>query len=410
MVDIVTAAAIVNCQNLAACVTTCAQTVYNCCYALACNATNDGAAYSSCAQAFSAQWGCNDYWRMAPHLACTYTCNTNYIPNFAGGTSSTAGTGVSGFKVCGTNVTTGAVCSWVVPSGISSIRIQLWGPGGHSGSGCCCGGSPFGDTGAYASLIFPAVAGCIFTLCAGCACCCNILWTSGPVSTCAPPSFATGGLLCNFCAQGGTTASVCTTMYDQDFLSAHGALGCDMGSSYMMQWNNNGYMRFQSLGCNHVSAGACACNSGSDYCFYSSCATCGVINFQPNSRVLFYGCYNAPYSSACIACTYALQARGLPGMHAYTYFDTNHYGFYCHPPIYGFETTSACGVCATSVSCGGALCDHNQTSPTYMVIPGAGGTFTHVMGGCTSMCSTNAPCTNCGGGLGRSGMVCVSYC
>ena len=54
-----------------------------------------------------------------------------------------------GFKVCGSCWRCGTNCNTTICSGVSNIQIQMWGPGGGTSGNCCCGGSPFGPSGAY---------------------------------------------------------------------------------------------------------------------------------------------------------------------------------------------------------------------------------------------------------------------
>lgn len=312
--------------------------------------------------------------------------------------TSDPGTGVTGLQVCSTNLYGGACCLFTVPSGLSLIRFQIWGPGGRNGSGCCCGGSPHGTTGAYASIIIPAIAGCQYTLCAGCACGTPILWgaNSPNNTTDGSPSLVTGFGLCNFCARAGAGPNLwCRMAYD--------------------------YKGFQYSGCclwtsgDCWASGGCICNSGSDFCSTSSCASCGCIPFMCSNRTSYFGCYNGPLTAAaCFA--YAGVIAGIPGLHGSHCYDTNLYGHACHPPIYGFETVSQCIICHNNGnSFGGILCNHADNN--YMRYPGAGATASIMMAGCQMPCTTSATsliCAGasraCGGDIGRSGMVCVSYC
>lgn len=328
-------------------------------------------------------------------------CTTYYasIPTLPGGTTSTAGTnpdtGVeySGLKVCATNFCAGAACTWTVPSGAKLARFQIWGPGGSSGTGCCCGGSPTGTTGAYASIIIPVVAGCQYTLCAGCGCCCTMGWHNRTSASRGGASYITGFGLSNFCAMGGL--DICLT----------NQLSQDMCTPYYC-----GCYRFASPDC--FSAGSCTCNSFNDFCFSNSCSTCGWIWFSTSQSTKYYGCYTGnlyanPLQDSCLY--YGTQVAGINGINSATCYDTNFYGVYRHPPIYGFESVSQCCLCFAASSTGGMLggCwDHFGAN--YMRYPGAGGTGTALFGGCTLPCDPNFSGI-CGGGRGRSGMVCVTY-
>lgn len=289
-----------------------------------------------------------------PH-ATDYWC---FIPELAGSTPEKS------LKVCdtGTQFNCGKCCSWTVPADASLIRFQLWGAGGGSGPGCCCGGSPFGATGAYASVIIPATAGCSYTICTGCAYCCfPSVGGNGRKPGC--PTYVDGYGLNNVCATGGAG-----TM--GQWMGAYGK-----ANTYRLShWS-------------HPDAGPCFCNSGHDYCFTSSCATCGEIDHVPQSE--YFGTVTHPQASGSIV-------YGLRGMWPKICFNTDHYGYQCHAPIYGFESSSRCKVEFTSGNCCGCECSAERG---YLQIPSAGGFYTHAMGGGTSLC----------GDMGRMGMVCIQW-
>lgn len=272
-------------------------------------------------------------------------------------------TGASlGFKVCDTETqfNCGKCCQWTVPAGVTRARFQLWGAGGGSGVGCCCGGSPYGSTGAYASVIIPVTASTQYTLCAGCAYCCfPSVGGQGRLPGC--QSYVTGTGLSGFCANGGV-----------------GRLGNMMAEQGVRNSN-----RLQVWNC--IDSGACFCDHGSSYCFSNSCATCGNIQFLPG----------ATYRGEASGSTSVVY--GIRGIWPGICWDTNHYGNQCHAPIYGFENTSRCCNCATSGNCCGCVC---RAACGILQIPAAGGIMSWNMGGGTGTC----------GDMGRMGMVCVTYC
>ena len=275
-------------------------------------------------------------------------------------------TGASqGFKVCDaqSQFNCGATCTWTVPAGITRARFQLWGAGGGSGSMNCCGGSPFGSTGAYASVIIPVTAASTYTICSGCAYCCfpQYKTSQGRVPGC--PSWVTGTGLCNFCADGGQGRL-------GNMMAALGAVNTQRLSNPLCD-----------------SSGACFCCRGSHYCFDNSCATCGVIPYAPGAS--YFGTTNSTTTPSIV--------YGIRGSWPTICFDTNHYGCQTHAPIYGFESTSQCGFCFTSGTCCGSCC---RAAAGYLNFPGAGGWATHAMGGNYGTC----------GDMGRMGMVCVTFC
>ena len=137
-------------------------------------------------------------------------------------------------------------------------------------------------------------------------------------------------------------------------------------------------------------SGACICNGGHDYCFASSCATCGLIDFHKDTDIKWG--HNGMGDCTC----------GLPSLYSKACFDTNHYGYKIHAPVIDVDHTVAantCSCCATYTSgtcCGGSCC---SAAGSYRRVYGAGGTFTHVMGGGNSNC----------GDSGRPGMVRVTW-
>ena len=87
---------------------------------------------------------------------------------------------------------------------------------------------------------------------------------------------------------------------------------------------------------------------------------------------------------------------GIRGMWPRICYDTNHFGYQIHPPIYNWINCSQC--CQTWTSgciiggCRKACCGCLQ-------VPGAGG-WAHI-----AMGQSNYQC----GDMGRAGMVCVEY-
>ena len=267
-----------------------------------------------------------------------------------------------GFKVCrcagNPQFNYGSCCAWTVPGGVTCARFQIWGAGGGSGAGHCCGGSPFGSTGAYASVIMPVTAGNTYTLCAGCAFACYPTRRNlGRVPGC--PSWVQGAGLCNFCANGG-----------------QGSLGV-----WMAQQGKRSICKLAAFTALNYQ-GPCICCFGSHYCAQVN-ATCGVIPYVAGAS--YFG-----------TTTTRSIVYGIRGMWPRFCHDTNHFGCQTHAPIYGFESTSQCGFCWTSGTCCGrvfsACCGQLQ-------VPSAGGWGSIGMGGSYGVC----------GDMGKAGMVCVCF-
>ena len=262
----------------------------------------------------------------------------------------------------------GVGCTWTVPSGTSKVQFQLWGPGASTMNGMCCAGSPTGATGAFATVIIDANPGDSYTLCAGCAACCYGYCSQG-YAVCGSSTYVNGPGLSGLCAESG-----------------HSRISCGMkdlhGGSYSQ-------CRFRGVGSSNQS-GPCICEGGTWYCFDNSCASCGVIPFTGSEDNTFSG-------TATSGTVYGLPATWGGGC-----FDTNHYGYMQAPPVIGpchtAQPNSCCCYGFSSGSCcGGCRCRAQDGHRCY---PGAGGTYTHMMGG--SMYWS--------GDYGRAGMVRVTWC
>ncbi len=357
---------------------------------------NDGARWASNSALYSdyqKNGNTNDFWARPQCASLTW----GRIPTMVGGTQCTAGTNpatateYSGFKVCTANFAQGATCTWTVPANTTVARFQLWGAGGRAGSGCCCGGSTWGQNGAYASIIIPVVAGCQYTITAACGCRTPILWGSATTPGRSSPTSVTGFGLCNLCAMSGIDAAHnCFMVYDQGFSSWAGCCRWTAGDCF--------------------TGGACICNTQSDFCFANSCASCGCIPMSCSNTTRFFGCYTGSLRSDVIERTYGSQAAGIPGLNGGMCFDTNFYGIGRAAPVYGYnQLCSEFTITFTTGSTMGGLCC-NHLGYDYRRFPGAGGTMVALYGGCTATTDPSgcfAP--SCGGDIGRSGMVCVTF-
>lgn len=253
----------------------------------------------------------------------------------------------------------GASCSWTVPGGTTKVQFQIWGAGANSNGARCCGGSPWGAVGAYATVIIDAVPGCTYTLCAGCAVCCRSSWGTGQ-SGCGGNSYVTGFGLTGFCAESGNPRISC-------------AMKILHGGNICCRWQAEG----------RTVSGPCICETGHWYCFDNSCATCGEIPWIADTERSYNG-------TATTGTVY-----GLPSyFSSKTCLDTNNYGYHIHPPMINVchEGHACCCFNFTSNSCGGCNC-------APMTAPGAGGAAVHVMGNCC-IC----------GNTGNGGMVRVTWC
>lgn len=275
-----------------------------------------------------------------------------------------------GFMVCDTSgyARCGATCSWTVPSGVTRAQFMLWGPGGSTGSTCCCGGSFFGPTGAFAVVNIPVTAGCAYTICAGCAYCCYASQTTVGVIGC--PTFVTGFNLSGVCALSGIS---CMLQYN---LSNGG------NNSSLNWWSNN-----------NCSYSTCVCDCdgvGWDFCGGPSSTISSDYSLSKFS--VSYGSVSG--SNATI--------YGIPGMYPRMCMLA---GFGSSPsytmsaPIFGFPYTSMCCYCYSS----GAIISNTPTAINNRTpIPGQGGWPASIFGGNDAASYT--------GDSGRMGAVCISYC
>ena len=93
-------------------------------------------------------------------------------------------------------------CTWTVPTGVTSIFIELWGGGGGGGGNpqcCCCQMGVGGGGGNYISTTLTVTGGSSYSICAGA--------NGGAGQPCrgtqGGTSYVTGTGLTTFCAVGG---------------------------------------------------------------------------------------------------------------------------------------------------------------------------------------------------------------
>lgn len=258
----------------------------------------------------------------------------------------------------------GASCTWTVPAGVTKVQFQVWGAGAGTGAPQCCGNSPFGENGAYATVIITATPGDQYILCAGCAYPCKAS-NASTNTTQGCRSYVTGPGLTGFCADGA-----CSNIWRKMCINT-GSACCRYASPYNNCWQVSG---------------GCICASGTWICNDNSCASCGIVPRTADSFVTFHG----TATTGTVA--------GLPGFWGEECWDTSIYGYHTSPPVinicHQLTTGSCCCHTYTSGTCCGGSCTGTRQ------YPGAGGWMSHTMGGNTSNC----------GDMGRSGMVRVTWC
>jgi hypothetical protein len=281
-------------------------------------------------------------------------------------------------KVCGDFTTgVGGSCTWTVPAGATRAKFQVWGAGQGSNPGCCCGGSPGGSTGAYAEMTVCVTPGEQYVACAGCSCqrwCCS---NTEPGYGCM--SGVTGPAICCLKADGAWCA--------QNNCNSMNCVRGNIGAA-------GACTRYQNIYC--TDSGPCWCGNG-EYCFTSSCATCGVVAVYPN-------CSNQTCGCSCANLTRVVPGgdgvadthRGIIGGGC---LDTSNFGYHIRPPVINSDTGRLftdgcyCGTFTSGSCCGGCLATY------WTWHPGHGGAYTHVMSGSNDH----------KGDVGRGGMVQISW-
>lgn len=267
----------------------------------------------------------------------------------------------NGFVVCDTSgyFRCGCNCDWTVPAGVTSIRVQMWNPGGGTASVCCCGGSPFGPSGSFALWDMDVTPGDNVVFCAGCANCCYATQTTAGNQS--------ASYVCH-CGTGKVTGAtpisdVCC--WNGDITTAN-------------YWTTNCNFQLPSQLC-----GPTFC-SGWNYCF----------DTQNDSTCVTWAFSKCTTTFSNISGT---NVRLIPGIWpSHNVSQQNSGTIAISPPVFGFLnlseqlifTTASCAPCFFKGCCG------------KLAGPGFGGYAGYVNGGCNA----------CGGDSARMGMICVSWC
>lgn len=288
-----------------------------------------------------------------------------------------------GFLICDAagNFRCGSSCTWTVPAEAKFIRFQLWGAGAGTYGSMCCGSSMPGGSGAYASAIIPAVTGCQYTLCAGCArCCFNYCSLGSPGNQDGCASYVTGFGLNNFCADGGDSNAYNMMMRYGD---------CQAGIA--------GYCILTPplITCSIVSRlspyGYCMCSSG-NLCWGNTCMGSGIYLPCVTSCKRHYG----NVTNASRSCHYVV---GMPGLFGCVCMSSSTYTalYFGAPPVFG------CCLAGTQTFTVGGNCCTSSVSGSLMALSciagfGSGG---HPSAACAGTFSC--------GSVGTMGAVCVQW-
>ena len=275
-----------------------------------------------------------------------------------------------GFKVCDTSgyYRCGSNCVFCVPAGVSKVLFQIWGPGGGTSTNCCCGGAPFGPSGAFYMTEINVVQGECYCMEGGCAYCCYA-YQDTPGAEGQP-----------MCLRSCSNDKVCVRVHS--------------GVSCYCQWNIDatnalGFTQQQSGRFLPSSQGGCSAEmcSGWNFCFDSSNdVTCIPFIFGSCAWCADYGSGGAGKSFG----------YGIPSIWPFMKVASSlNNSCSVSPPVFGFENNTCVEIWSGSTCSGCCRCSQQGIQSG----PGFGGYASQVFGGCQS----------CGGDSGGMGMVCVSY-
>lgn len=299
-----------------------------------------------------------------------------------------------------------STCTWVVPAGVTKAGFQLWGGGGGSSSGCCCGGHPGGSTGEFVSVVMDVTAGDSYILCNECTYCC--LGRRGGIQLTPAASYISGPGITTLCASGG-----CGTLCSWSCSIDNGfGIGWSPTESKYVDYKGGAMANEPGGGCfacrwmypgSANASGSCFCNSGYDYCYASSCATCGEIPWTISHCTVSPTTIDSGRNPIC---------GNIPKMWNAMCYDDNHYGYLVYAPTVCFGPSGAttqkasgsdCCFTYSSGSCCGGNCSTAEAgiaSAKFACMPGHGAVFSHAMGGSTGIC----------GDTGRGAAIRITYC
>jgi hypothetical protein len=281
-----------------------------------------------------------------------------------------------------------ACCLWTVPGGAQFLRFQMWGAGALSqGAACYCGISIPGSSGAYASVIIPAVPGCQYTLCAGCAMCCLADMSNGSTTGSGCASYVTGYGLSGVCADGGEVSPFCWMKREK---AVNGVDNADFASLCVILPNSN--WSCNSIG-KTINTGYCMCGNGG---FYNDTNYCSIGSHPfVTSCKMFYGTVTNP--TQC--CHFVIGTPGVwAALSANCYQNTSLYPYF--PP-------TTCTYCGCSGHCYSLRTDYCCSYGAFITFPCQRSDYAFGKGGGGS--TSNINYGNGPGFPGAGGAVCVQY-
>jgi hypothetical protein len=242
---------------------------------------------------------------IAQPWCCCYWAAIPTLPSVTGG-----------LFVCDTSYARcGVCCLWTVPGGAQFVRFQMWGAGALShGSVCCCGISIPGSSGAYASVIIPAVPGCQYTLCAGCAMCCFPDYNNSSTTGSGCASYVNGYGLNGVCAEGGEVSPFC---WMKRKMAVNGVDDANFAGICVILPNSTWAYNAIPKG---SYTGYCMCTNGG-FCFVGNCQTMGSHPFVTSCRT-----FRGSVTNGTQCCHFVI---GTPG--SWSKLDGVNNGYYYFP-------------------------------------------------------------------------------
>lgn len=286
--------------------------------------------------------------------------------------------------ICNTN---GGINCWIncnvtVPAGATHARFMIWGAGAGSGGGNCCSFAPGGANGAFASVIMPVTPGEVYCTYIGqsancCQYCCGCnSWVNGGYYD-GSRSYIVGPGLCNFCADGG----------EANLWESMKARACAVNCNTYITSACCKYYDLRNT--NDSCCGGCICFNSTVCMFGYSLGPFNCVNHQGSFTRKAYGCTTRDSVVWTIPSIYVGHVADSSAYGAgltfptYSPVQTNRCYDYSYYPY-----TSTCNSCNTGLMWCSNLC-----------VPGMGGQYTSVFGGCTAIY----------GDRGRGGKGCIQF-
>jgi len=311
-------------------------------------------------------------------------------------------------------------CCWVVPSGVSRVTFQLWGAGSGSSQMCCCGMSPAGINGSYSMFQVDVCPGEAFCVCTGCAycCCASMTEPGGYTGTCGTAVCYLGNLNGGDCAGGnGNVYAICSPGAD----CMHPCLWHCQTCKNFPGYSNTCNLEIPDIAenCGVTSkAPTTKFEINSHICSLNVCSGCWAFCWDTQADDMYippiFGC-RKPFHNANNNQLTDKNAifLGHPTLYPEVLIgcDINSPGaapnFTMPGPVYGWSTclATSCGtpqansyqrICSST--CGGHCSNANNGG---LCVPSMGATGSKIFGGNNAGSYT--------GGMGRTGMVCISW-